>query len=65
MRKTGLLPVETATLRDGATDREGDKMQSGKPQVSRGRERERRTEMRREQRGIRLCDTDREKEIDR
>ena len=41
MRKTGLLPVETATLRDGATDREGDKMQSGKPQVSRGRERER------------------------
>lgn len=31
MRKTGLLPVETATLGEthGATDREGDEMQSG------------------------------------
>lgn len=54
---------------DSHPERRGDRQRRGQDAVretpGEQGERERRTEMRREQRGSRLCDTDREKEIDR
>lgn len=52
LRKTGPLLEETATARDAVTDREGDKLQSGKSRGEQG-ETERQTETGREQSGIR------------
>lgn len=51
LRKTGLLPEETATTRHRVTDREGDKMQSGKSRGEQGKT-ERHTETGRDQRVI-------------